>query len=134
MLGHQALGSSCLERTKSAPFGLFGGLAGATGRIRLEDGAGNMRDVRAKGAFELRDGATLHLDAPGSGGYGPPRERDPERIRQDLLDGYITAEAARRDYQVDPAKLLDGEGGRRLTRGRIRACYGPCISPKYIVS
>ena len=36
----------------------------------------------------------------GGGGYGDPRERDPERVRLDALRGYISREAAERDYAV----------------------------------
>ena len=44
---------------------------------------------------------------PGSGGYGPTAERDATLIGKDLLDGYVTTDAARRDYGVtDPDALL----------------------------
>ena len=36
----------------------------------------------------------------GGGGWGDPTERDPERVREDVLDGYVTKEAAERDYGV----------------------------------
>ncbi len=40
---------------------------------------------------------------PGSGGFGPPAERDPVAIGRDLLDGYVSARAARDDYGIaDP--------------------------------
>ena len=41
------------------------------------------------------------FDVPGSGGYGPPAERDPGRLREDLRDGYVTPEGAKRDYGVE---------------------------------
>jgi N-methylhydantoinase B len=37
---------------------------------------------------------------PGGGGFGDPRARDPKAVREDVLDGLITAEQARRDYGV----------------------------------
>jgi N-methylhydantoinase B/oxoprolinase/acetone carboxylase alpha subunit len=30
------------------------------------------------------------MEAPGSGGYGPPAERDPALRRADLADGYVS--------------------------------------------
>jgi N-methylhydantoinase B/oxoprolinase/acetone carboxylase alpha subunit len=30
------------------------------------------------------------MEAPGSGGYGPPSARDPALLRQDRADGYVT--------------------------------------------
>jgi N-methylhydantoinase B len=40
------------------------------------------------------------MEAPGSGGYGPPADRAPLRLQQDLADGYVTKEGARRDYGI----------------------------------
>lgn len=37
---------------------------------------------------------------PGGGGYGDPFLRDPAKVRDDVLDGYITAAQARDDYGV----------------------------------
>jgi N-methylhydantoinase B len=35
---------------------------------------------------------------PGGGGMGSPAERDPEAVRRDVRLGYLSAEAAKRDY------------------------------------
>ena len=40
----------------------------------------------------------LTLSLPGGGGFGNVKNRDRESILDDILDGYITAEAAERDY------------------------------------
>ena len=54
-----------------------------------------------------RAGARRHLAAlPGGGGFGDPRTRDPQRVLDDVLDGLITAEEARRDYGV----VIDARG------------------------
>ncbi len=37
----------------------------------------------------------------GGGGYGPPEKRDPDAIRNDLRNGYITAAFAKRHYGVE---------------------------------
>ena len=34
----------------------------------------------------------------GGGGLGAPSERDPNAVRRDVSEGYVSAEAARRDY------------------------------------
>jgi N-methylhydantoinase B len=46
------------------------------------------------------------MEAPGSGGYGPPTDRDPALLREDLADGYVSPVAERRDYGI--AKLTRG--------------------------
>jgi N-methylhydantoinase B len=37
---------------------------------------------------------------PAGGGYGDPRERDPDKVRADVLDGIISAATARDVFGV----------------------------------
>jgi N-methylhydantoinase B len=101
-----ATGSLCMERVKSAPFGLLGGKAGAGALVTLTTGQGVRRALPGKGAFTLPPGATVDMITPGSGGFGPPSERDPGALGRDLLDGYVTPEAAVRDYGIADAEAL----------------------------
>jgi N-methylhydantoinase B len=36
----------------------------------------------------------------GGGGWGSPLERDPEKVRMDVLEGFVSLEAARNEYGV----------------------------------
>jgi N-methylhydantoinase B len=54
---------------------------------------------------ELTDGAVVSSVTGTGGGFGDPFEREPERVREDVLDGYVTAEEARTVYGV----VLDAE-------------------------
>jgi N-methylhydantoinase B len=47
-------------------------------------------------------GERIRIESPGGGGWGNPAERDPALVREDLRLGYISAEAARRDYGLTP--------------------------------
>jgi N-methylhydantoinase B len=38
---------------------------------------------------------------PGGGGMGPAKERDREAVGRDVRLGYVSREAARREYGVD---------------------------------
>jgi N-methylhydantoinase B/oxoprolinase/acetone carboxylase alpha subunit len=55
----------------------------------------------------LSQGAELTILAAGGGGWGDPRERDPDAVSADVLDGYVTAEAAQAVYgaPVDDSAL-----------------------------
>lgn len=110
VLGHRARAGTCLERTKSPPFGLLGGKVGSAARITIEDPEGFKKRGDGKGGVDVLPGGKVHIEAPGSGGYGLPEERDPARLRDDLLDVYVTPEAAEKDYGVG-AKHLPAEDG-----------------------
>jgi len=49
---------------------------------------------------ELLPDQLLVIGLPGGGGVGNPRERDPELVRQDVLDGLVSLEQARDAYGV----------------------------------
>lgn len=90
------------ERGRSAPEGHFGGVSGTPFLCRVQKPDGSITEVAAKGGQTVvRRGERVIVQPAGSGGYGDPRLRDRERVLADVADGYITAQAARRDYQVD---------------------------------
>jgi N-methylhydantoinase B len=43
-------------------------------------------------------GDRLIVEMPGGGGMGAPAERDPEAVARDVRLGYLSEEAAKRDY------------------------------------
>jgi N-methylhydantoinase B len=47
------------------------------------------------------------IDAAGGGGYGDPLERDVERVEADVREGYVSLEAAEKDYGV----IIDADTG-----------------------
>jgi N-methylhydantoinase B len=100
VLGHEAHAAVCCERSLTPPFGLAGGRPGAPMRLWLELPDGGRLPLNSKGAFRLPADGRLVMEAPGSGGYGPPAAHDPLRLQQDLADGYVTEEGARRDYGI----------------------------------
>jgi len=54
--------------------------------------------VHPKGRYFLKSGDVLTLVEPGGGGFGPAARRARARIEDDLREGFVTPEAARRDY------------------------------------
>jgi N-methylhydantoinase B len=106
ILGQPSHASVCLERTKSAPFGLAGGGVGAPGRIAVVQTDGTERELVSKGAFTAAPDAEVHLRAPGSGGFGEATGRPRERVRDDVINGYVSPAAAAAQYGQRDASAL----------------------------
>src|SRR3984885_15027422 len=102
------------ERVKNPARGRDGGRSGAAGTVTLRSG----RPIRPKGRQTVPPRDAIRLELPGGGGFGDPRARDPQSVREDLRDGLITAEEARRDYGV----VIDARGEIDLAAtARIRS-------------
>jgi len=86
--------SGLYERCEHPAPGLCGGESGAVGAIETS----NNEVVRPKISCMLKPDTVVTLHIPGGGGFGDASERDPDAIRDDILDGYVTQEGARRDY------------------------------------
>jgi N-methylhydantoinase B len=87
------------DRQKVPPWGLFGGRPGVLGRTLINPGPGE-RVVHGKESRDFAYGDVISFQQSGAGGYGDPGERDPARVLDDVLDGYVSLAAARRDYGV----------------------------------
>jgi N-methylhydantoinase B len=88
--------SSIADRTAYAAPGLMGGQAGALGEVTL----GNGIKLHAKALKDLKPGDVVHVNLPGGGGYEDPFKRDSEKVLWDVVEGFVSPEAAERDYGV----------------------------------
>jgi N-methylhydantoinase B len=101
-------------RYRYAPEGLFGGKNGALAQFLVNGEKGN-----PYGLTQLKPGDVVVMDAAGGGGYGNPKERDPELVENDVADGYVSIEKARDEYGVaiDPGALkLDRASTKKLRK------------------
>lgn len=86
------------ERVKSAPFGLFEGQDARPNEVVIEFPDGTSRSYTKASAVFVPEGSLVRLETGGGGGVGDPAERDPARVIEDLADGYISEDAARKVY------------------------------------
>jgi N-methylhydantoinase B len=109
--------SSMFDRVKHPARGRQGGEPGLRGRMYLEH---TDTELKAKGRQVVPAGERLVMAMPGGGGYGEPFQREPDAVREDVLDGLVSREAALRDYGValDDAMAVDAGGTRRVREGR----------------
>ncbi|MDO9413943.1 MAG: hydantoinase B/oxoprolinase family protein [Pseudolabrys sp.] len=96
------------ERGKFPPFGVNGGGSAALNSFFYDtaDGEKNPSMVSKVADVKIAKGQHVRLETPGGGGFGDPLTRDAARVARDVRLGYISSEAARRDYRV-----VIGEGG-----------------------
>ncbi len=114
-----------IDRVHCKPWGLHGG----------KDAMGNGIGIRRKGEWDtdmpnakifgvrLKAGDAYLMQSGGGGGFGNPLERDPERVAHDVREGYVSRDAAHRDYGVivtDDGRLSEtatAELRKRLASG-----------------
>lgn len=86
------------------------------------DLAGAEEILPQKVHVDLPRGDVLYYNNPGGGGYGDPLERTPAEVLDDVLDEYITLEAARKFYGVviDPQRLAVDTAATGALRGDMR--------------
>jgi N-methylhydantoinase B len=84
-----------------APPGLFGGGDGTPGQVVLNRGAPGEQHLPSKFPYrKAAKGDRLCLISPCGGGYGDALERDPDAIRADIDDGYVSRESAHDLYDL----------------------------------
>jgi N-methylhydantoinase B len=79
--------------------GVLGGHPGAVGTIRCRAADGTIIPTPAYGTVRCGP-MELSIESAGGGGWGDPIERDPEAVRRDVLDEFVSEEAARTLYHV----------------------------------
>lgn len=93
--------SAMLDRVDHPARGRRGGLPGAPTGIERDDGV----KMRGKSKQFVPYGRRVKLDFPGGAGYGAPEDRDRAAIKRDLMLGYISHEAAKRDYGLSDSDI-----------------------------
>jgi N-methylhydantoinase B len=90
--------TSTVERTKNAPWGLVGGGWARPNSVVLRFPDGTSGAFGKTTRQYVPKGSTLELRTGGGGGWGDPAERDPDAVRSDLREGYVTEGHARHHY------------------------------------
>ncbi|MEM4613821.1 MAG: hydantoinase B/oxoprolinase family protein [Ignisphaera sp.] len=102
--------SVAVNRAKGGPPGVFGGLPGKPGKIRVKypDGRGEIlcgvdeergEYVGWNKVIEYApSGTVIIIESAGGGGYGDYRDRDLRSIMDDVIDGYYTLDEIEKIY------------------------------------
>lgn len=100
-----------VKKTKSRPWALAGGREPEAISMRLFPETDRERRVGTC-RVAVRAGDRAIYTTAGGAGYGAPGERDPALVLKDVLEGYVSLEAARNIYQV---VIVDGRIDREAT-------------------
>jgi N-methylhydantoinase B len=91
------------------PEGVLGGSAGSAGRTFKIDIEGRRHQLPNVCTVELNAGELIYGLDCGGGGYGYPWDRDPERVLNDLSEGWISLKAATDIYRVAFSRDANGD-------------------------
>jgi N-methylhydantoinase B len=90
-----------IDSVLNPPWGVAGGMSGGVGRIVVNPGRADERVLKPlSDGNVLRRGEILRLETGGGGGRGHPYDRPEEAVLRDVLDGFVSVEAAARNYGV----------------------------------
>jgi N-methylhydantoinase B len=95
---------SVVKKTRTRPWGLAGGCDAETNGFVLFPGTERERAVSTH-REPVQPGDRVLVLSGGGGGHGDPRERERERVVADVLEGYVSPEAARERYGLEAAEL-----------------------------
>ena len=109
------------DKARHPPPGLFGGAAGSPSLNLLNPGPGErVLPPLPMAPITLDRGDVFRHVMAGGGGYGDPLAREPERVRDDVLDGLVSPAHARAAYGVvfrpGPAAEVDAAATAALRR------------------
>jgi N-methylhydantoinase B len=107
-----------MEGYKFRPWGLQGGRHAEGGRNTLNPGTSREKQIGKIDVLELNPGDVLRIELAGGGGYGNPLERDPEKLLNDVQQGFVSVGAAEDEYGVI---IEDGEINYEKTKAKRSA-------------
>ncbi len=107
-----------LDNCKYPAFGVNGGMSGGTGCVIVNPGTAEERELRTMSdGNTVRKGDLVRIITSGGGGWGMPFDRPADLVLGDVLDSFVSAESAARDYGV-----VLTEDGDAIDEAATRAC------------
>jgi N-methylhydantoinase B len=116
-LADEGVLGSRMDNVKFPSWGVNGGQAGRPGRVIINPGRPDEREVKPlSDGNRLQHGDVLRVYTSGGGGWGHPFDREPEQVQRDVRGGFVSPGSAFEDYGVvlEPDTLaIDNDATRR---------------------
>lgn len=109
VLAPEAMVSMRIDGVTHPPWGVAGGMMAGPGRAVVNPGRADERVLQPLSDGNIvRAGDIVRIETGGGGGWGHPFDREPERVLADVAGGFVSPDAAARNYGV--VILRDGDG------------------------
>jgi N-methylhydantoinase B len=102
---------SMIERGKSPHWGIDGGKPGLRNYAAIESSIQGTREIMKTPDMPMASGDLISIRAGGGGGWGDPLLRGPQAVLRDVIEGYVSVEAALSEYGV-VVDLVSGKATR----------------------
>jgi N-methylhydantoinase B len=86
------------DKSRFPPNGVAGGKAGRGARFVIRLGTPQEYVTPSSGRYELEAGERFLLQSAGGGGCGEPPPRDGAALDRDIAEGYVSVDAAKKEY------------------------------------
>ena len=109
-------------------WGVAGGMGGGTSKVIINPETPQEREIRAFSDDNVwKKGDVVRVYTAGGGGWGDPLEREPERVLDDVLDGFVSVRGAEDSYGVviDPDTLVIDSRATATKRQGLQRSRGP---------
>ncbi|MEE9149767.1 MAG: hydantoinase B/oxoprolinase family protein [Candidatus Tectomicrobia bacterium] len=117
-----------VENNTFPTWGVAGGMGGGTSKVVMNPGTPQEQAIRAFSDDNIwRKGDLVRVYTAGGGGWGDPLERETDQVLNDVLDGFVSVEAAQRSYGVviDPDTMVIDQRGTTAMRKDLQSSRGP---------
>jgi N-methylhydantoinase B len=108
--------------------GLAGGNGPPLNKAYLRRKDGPTEEIEVHTYYDIKAGDIIEYHIMGGAGFGPPLEREVEKVRDEVREGYLSAAKAGEDYGVvidpDTLELDSGATGKLRTRMKARKSLG----------
>src|SRR5262249_35103088 len=106
------------DKSRFPPRGIAGGKAGRGARFVIRLATAQEYETPSSGRYEMQAGERFLLQSAGGGGCGDPRRRGRAALARDMAEGYVSPDAAKKDYggEGGPPSSLEApeRGGERM--------------------